>query len=320
MSAMELIAKRRRGERITMVTAYDYPSALHCDLAGIDIVLVGDSCGMVELGYDTTQPVTIDEMMHHARAVVRGAKHPLVVGDLPFGSYEVNPEQAQQTAYRFVKEAGVDCVKMEGGRKMAPFAQKVVNGGVAVMGHVGLTPQAISVLGGFRAQGRTAIKARELVDDALALEDAGCFAVVVECVPPQVGQAITQALEIPTIGIGSGPGTTGQVLVYHDMLGMTVHPHYKAFTPKFCKKFVDLGETIRQGLEGFKKEVESGTFPSLDSHSPYKMSKKEFAMFEEMMKEDEEERQKKHVINAEKMKNSDEYDVLNLYGGPGDKQ
>jgi len=315
MSAMEVISKRRRGERITMVTAYDYPSALHCDLAGIDIVLVGDSCGMVELGYENTQPVTTEELLHHSKAVVRGAKHPLIVGDMPFGSYEISPEQAQATAYRFVKEAGVDCVKMEGGRVRAETVRKVVDGGVAVMGHIGLTPQHISVLGGFRAQGRTARKARELLDDALALEEAGCFAIVIECVPPQVGKAVTEALEIPTIGIGAGPGTTGQVLVYHDMLGMTAHPHYKAFTPKFCKAFADLGRPIREGLERFKQEVEEGAFPSLEAHSPYKMSQKEEALFNEMLLVDEEERRLQHDDKAKKLKETDEYDVLNLYGG-----
>lgn len=152
MSSLEVIAKKRRGEKITMVTAYDYPSALHCDLAGIDVILIGDSCGMVELGYDTTQPVTLDEMLHHCKAVARGAKHPLLVGDMPFGTYEVSPEQALESAYRFVKEAGVDCVKMEGGRNRAETCRKVVDGGVAVMAHIGLTPQHISVLGGFRAQ------------------------------------------------------------------------------------------------------------------------------------------------------------------------
>jgi len=315
MSALELISKRRRGERITMVTAYDYPSALHCDLAGIDVVLVGDSCGMVELGYENTQPVTMDEMLHHAKAVCRGAKHPLVVADLPFGTYEISSEQAQEAAYRFVKEAGADCVKMEGGRIRAKTAKKVVDGGVAVMGHIGLTPQHISVLGGFRAQGRTAKKARELLDDALALEDAGCFAIVIECVPPQVGKAITEALEIPTIGIGAGPGTTGQVLVYHDMLGMTTHPHYKAFTPKFCKKFADLGESIREGLESFKHEVESGGFPSLEQHSPYKMTKSEEDLFMKMLATDADERRLIHDSKAKKLKETDEYDVLNLYGG-----
>eukprot|EP00468_Gymnochlora_sp_CCMP2014_P007280 CAMPEP_0167754420 /NCGR_PEP_ID=MMETSP0110_2-20121227/8257_1 /TAXON_ID=629695 /ORGANISM="Gymnochlora sp., Strain CCMP2014" /LENGTH=310 /DNA_ID=CAMNT_0007640291 /DNA_START=165 /DNA_END=1097 /DNA_ORIENTATION=+ len=298
-----------------MVTAYDYPSGLHCCLAGIDIVLVGDSLAMVELGYDNTQPVQVDELIHHAKAVVRGAKQPLIVSDMPFGSYEINPEQAQATAYRFVKEAGVDCVKMEGGKNIAPTAKKIVDGGIAVMGHIGLTPQHISVLGGFRAQGRTAKKARDLLDDALALQDAGCFAVVIECVPPQVGKAITEELEIPTIGIGSGPGTSGQVLVYHDMLGMTAHPHYKAFMPKFCKKFADLGDEIKMGLESFKQEVEEGVFPSLETHSPYKMSKKEESLFMKMLEEDADEREKEHACKAKEMKESDEYDVLNLYGG-----
>ncbi|CAM9384049.1 unnamed protein product [Phaeothamnion confervicola] len=274
LSVFDVIKIKRRDERkITMVTAYDYPSAVHVCRAGIDILLVGDSVGMVELGYDTTQPVTVDEMLHHLRAVCRGAKHPLIVGDMPFGSYEVSPAQALETAYRFVKDGGADAVKLEGGRNRAEHVRKVVDGGIAVMGHVGLTPQAISVLGGFRAQGRTAVKARQLVDDALAVQDAGAFAIVVECVPAPVGAAITEALEIPTIGIGAGPHTSGQVLVYHDMLGMLQHPHHAQFVPRFCKRYASVGEEARKGLEAFREECESGVFPS-PKYTPYEMSQK----------------------------------------------
>lgn len=187
-------------------------------------------------------------MIHHCKAVSRGAKYSLLVGDMPLGSYEVNDDDALRNAYMFLKEAGMDAVKLEGGSEnRARTVKKIVNGGVAVLGHVGLTPQAISVIGGFRAQGRTAVKARALLDDALRLQDAGAFGVVLECVPALVATAITDALEIPTIGIGAGPGTNGQVLVYHDMLGMTSHPHHQEFVPKFCKQYASLGKQIIQG-------------------------------------------------------------------------
>ena len=190
----------------------------------------------------------MDEMIHHCKAVSRGAKFPLLVGDMPLGSYEINDDDALRNAYKFLKEAGMDAVKLEGGSETrARTVKKIVDGGVAVLGHVGLTPQAISVIGGFRAQGRTAVKARALLDDALRLQDAGAFGVVLECVPAPVATAITDALEIPTIGIGAGPGTNGQVLVYHDMLGMTSHPHHQEFVPKFCKQYASLGRQIIQG-------------------------------------------------------------------------
>jgi len=296
-----------------MVTAYNYPQALHLDLAGIDVCLVGDSLGMVELGYETTQPVTMDEMLHHCKAVARGAQHPLLVGDMPFGSYEINPELALANAFRFIKEGHMDCVKLEGGQERAETVKKIVSGGVAVMGHIGLTPQAISVLGGFRAQGRTAAKARVLVDDALALQDAGAFALVIECVPPAVADAVTEALEIPTIGIGAGPGTTGQVLVFHDMLGMCTHPHHAAFTPKFCKQFSDLGAEIRRGLEDFKSKVETDAFPSLE-YSPYKMRKDEEAAFKALLEKDEPQRMLQRQDTSTRIQTADEYETLNLYG------
>jgi 3-methyl-2-oxobutanoate hydroxymethyltransferase len=322
MSAIALQRKKRLGERITMVTAYDYPSALHCERAGIDVILVGDSLGMVELGYSTTQPVTLDEMIHHAKAVGRGAQSPLLVGDLPFGTYEVSPAQGLESAYRYVKEAGVDCVKLEGGRMRADTVRKIVDGGVAVMGHVGLTPQHISVLGGFRAQGRTAAKARMILDDALALQDAGAFAIVIECVPAPVAAAITAELEIPTIGIGAGGGTDGQVLVYHDMLGMTTHPHYKQFIPKFCKSFVDCGSLVAEGLEAYKAQVQSGAFPA-DDHSPYKMSAAELEVFDRMLAErkqgsaDVDERRAKI---KRRIGEADEYETVGLYGDQGSSQ
>ena len=310
-TSLSLISKRRRNKPITMVTAYNYPSAVHVSRAAIDIILVGDSLAMVELGMPTTQPVTMDAMIHHCQAVARGATTPLLVGDMPLGSYEINTDEALRNAYRFIKEAGMDAVKLEGNRPET--VRKLVDGGVAVMGHVGLTPQAISVIGGFRAQGRTAVKARQVLDDALSLQEAGAFAIVLECVPAPVAAAVTAALEIPTIGIGAGGGTSGQVLVYHDMLGMTSSPHHEAFMPKFCKQYAQVGAQIQSGLEQYKKEVESGTFPG-EAFSPYEMSEEEEAAFQEMLKSDQGQRQRKQGEIGEKLKNQDEYDTLNLYG------
>lgn len=223
----QLAAKHAAGTPITMVTAYDYPSGVHADEAGMDVVLVGDSAGMVVHGHDTTLPVTMADMVSHCRAVARGARRPLLVADLPFGSYEASPEQAVRSAVRMLKEGGADAVKLEGaGAGRVAAARAVAEAGVAVMGHVGLTPQAISALGGFRPQGRTAAGAARVVRDAMALQDAGCFAVVLECVPSPVAAAVTAVLRIPTIGIGAGPYCSGQVLVYHDLLGMMQHPHH----------------------------------------------------------------------------------------------
>mmetsp|Transcript_23970 Transcript_23970/g.45103 ORF Transcript_23970/g.45103 Transcript_23970/m.45103 type:complete len:340 (-) Transcript_23970:1261-2280(-) len=315
-TSLSLAAKHRRSEKITMVTAYDYPSALSVDRAGIDLLLVGDSVGMVELGMETTQKVTMDQMIHHCVAVSRGATNPMLIGDMPLGSYEVNDERALENAYRFIKESNMDGVKLEGCRP--DTVRKIVDGGVAVMGHVGLTPQAISVIGGFRAQGRTAVKARELLDQSLALQAAGCFALVLECVPAPVAKVITEALTIPTIGIGAGPHTSGQVLVYHDMLGMTSHPHHEAFMPKFCKQYANVGEMISKGLEDFKADVEGENFPG-EQFSPYKMSSDEEKLFLEMMDVDKEERESEKMKLDEQLRGKDEYEALNLYGS-GDKK
>jgi len=314
VTAPFLASKKRHGQKVTMVTAYDYPSALHVDRAGIDVLLVGDSCAMVELGYETTQPITMEEMLHHCKAVHRGANRALLVGDMPLGSYEVDDREALRNAYRFIKEAGMDAVKVEGGSKArAQTVCKIVEGGVAVMGHVGLLPQAISVIGGFRAQGRTAVRAREILDEAMRLQDAGAFAIVVECVPAPVAKAIEDTLEIPTIGIGAGPFTTGQVLVYHDMLGMTSHPHHQHFVPKFCKKYARVGDAITQGLAQFKQDVEASTFPGTE-FSPYNMSQPEEELFLKYLERDASERELLHLETAERMKNADEYEALNLYG------
>nr|XP_010925828.2 3-methyl-2-oxobutanoate hydroxymethyltransferase 1, mitochondrial [Elaeis guineensis] len=264
--------KHRRGDAITVVTAYDYPSAVHIDSAGIDVCLVGDSAAMVVHGHDTTLPISVDEMLVHCRAVARGASRPLLVGDLPFGSYESFPSQAVDTAVRFLKEGGMDAIKLEGGApSRITVAKAIVEAGIAVMGHVGLTPQAISVLGGFRPQGKTVASAVKVVETALALQEAGCFSVVLECVPAPVAAATTSALQIPTIGIGAGPFCGGQVLVYHDLLGMLQHPHHAKVTPKFCKQFGHVGDAINKALSEYKQEVESRSFPGA-AYTPYKIS------------------------------------------------
>lgn len=263
-----------------MVTAYDYPSAVHVDLSGVDILLVGDSVGMVVHGHETTLPVTLEDMLLHCRSVARGAQRPFLIGDLPFGSYERSPQQAIESATRLLKEGGMDAVKLEGGNPARVAAAKAVTeAGIAVMGHVGLTPQAISSLGGFRPQGRTAAEAIKVVQSARALEDAGCFAIVLECVPPAVSAAVTSAVSVPTIGIGAGPHCSGQVLVYHDLVGMMQHPHWVQVTPKFCKKYAAVGTVISQALVDFRKEVANGEFPGPD-HTPYTLpenDKEEFA-------------------------------------------
>mmetsp|Transcript_19756 Transcript_19756/g.29249 ORF Transcript_19756/g.29249 Transcript_19756/m.29249 type:complete len:253 (-) Transcript_19756:25-783(-) len=230
------------------------------------------------LGYDTTQPVTVDEMLHHCRAVKRGTKGPLIVGDMPFGSYETSPIQAMQTAFRFVKEGFVDAVKLEGGNNRKDHIRSIVDGGIAVMGHIGLNPQSISALGYFKAQGRTAEQAEMLVEDALSIQDAGAFACVIECVPPIVAQKVSEMISIPLIGIGAGPYVDGQVLVYHDMLGLLQHPHHRNVAPKFCKIFADAHFEVMKGLKRFKVDAEKGVFPGPE-HSPYAMLPNEEEMF-----------------------------------------
>uniref|UniRef100_A0A7S0HR21 3-methyl-2-oxobutanoate hydroxymethyltransferase n=1 Tax=Hanusia phi TaxID=3032 RepID=A0A7S0HR21_9CRYP len=270
---------------ITMATAYDFPSAVHVDLAGIDVVLVGDSLGMVVLGYDTTLPVTFDEILHHCRAVSRGCKRPLLVGDLPFGSYEISAQEAQRNAYRLLKEGGMEAVKLEGadaGRLRT--VETLVKGGIAVMGHIGLTPQSYSTLGGFRAQGKHAQQAISLIEQARHLVNAGVFAIVLECVPAEVAKEVTERISVPTIGIGAGIHTSGQVLVYHDLLGMMQHPHHAKVTPKFCKQFSSVGVTINEALKDFRREVRERTFPDLN-YSPYKMASGELEAFRKMLPE-----------------------------------
>jgi 3-methyl-2-oxobutanoate hydroxymethyltransferase len=255
----DILSKKERREPITMLTAYDYPLALACDRAGIDIILVGDSYGMVVLGYDSTVPVTMDEMITACRAVARGAKSSFLVGDMPFMSYQAEPAEAVRNAGRFLKEGGMDAVKLEGGREVAPITRAIVDAGIAVMGHLGLTPQSISKLGGYRTQGTTASAARKLLDDALTLQDAGCFSLVLEKVPDRVAELISRKLAIPTIGIGAGAGCDGQVLVIHDLLGL-----FDRFTPKFVKKYAHLCQDVAAALTAFQSDVTSRAFPAAE--------------------------------------------------------
>jgi 3-methyl-2-oxobutanoate hydroxymethyltransferase len=271
----ELLAMKRRGDKIVMVTAYDAPGARFAEDAGIDIVLVGDTAAMVVLGHEsTTVPVTVDEMLFLTRTVARQVRRPLVVGDLPFGSYQVSDEDAVRTAIRFVKEGGADIIKLEGAGPMVSRVRSIVEAGMPVMGHIGLTPQSATVLGGFKTQGRTADAARRLVVDAHALEDAGCCSLVLEAVPAPVAARITAELSIPTIGIGAGPDCDGQVLVYHDLLGLT-----EGHLPRFVKRYANLSREIRDALETYASEVRSGAFPG-DEHA-YAMPKDELAAFEQ---------------------------------------
>lgn len=253
--------KKKDGEPITMLTAYDYPTALAVDRAGIDAILVGDSLGMVVLGYPNTLPVTMEDMLHHARAVSRGAQFPLLIGDLPFMSYQVSVEQAVANAGRFLQEAGMDAVKLEGGIERAEAVRQIVAAGIPVMGHLGLTPQSVNQLGGFRPQARTSSAAKKLIDDAFALEEAGAFSVVLESVPARLAEWVSRKLAIPTIGIGAGLGCDGQVLVTHDLLGL-----FDRFTPKFVKQYASLHSVMADAFAGFKADVETRKFPT-DDHS-----------------------------------------------------
>jgi len=269
----ELVEMKRRGERIAMITAYDAPSARLGDAAGADLILVGDSAAMVMLGHDSTVPATVDELLVLTRAVTRGAKRPLVIADMPFGSFQISDESALENAIRFVKEAGAEAVKVEGAGPTLSRVQALVGAGIPVMGHIGLTPQSATMLGGFKAQGRTAEKALRLYEDALALERAGCFAVVLEAVPAPVAERITEALTVPTIGIGAGAATDGQVLVYHDLLGL-----YEGRAPRFVKRYADLAAEIRGALERYAADVREHRFPE-EQHT-YSIPEEELSEFE----------------------------------------
>jgi len=269
----DLVEMKRRGEKIVMVTAYDYPSGRIADAAGVDVILVGDSAAMTVLGHDSTVPATMEDMLLLSRAAARGAVRPLVVADMPFGSYQVSTEDAVRNAVRFVKDAGVDAVKVEGAGPVLPRIEAIVGAGVPVMGHLGLTPQTVTALGGWRAQGRTAGRAQQLVEDALALERTGCFAVVLECIPSPVAARISGALTVPTIGIGAGPSCDGQVLVFHDMLGL-----YEGRSPRFVKRYADVAAITLDALERYAAEVRSGAFPE-EAHT-YAMPEEELTLFE----------------------------------------
>lgn len=261
ITPVDIQAMKREGRKITMLTAYDYPMALLEDRAGIDIILVGDSLGMTVLGYENTLPVTMEEMIHHTRAVSRGAKYPLIIGDMPFMSYQASERDAILNAGRFMKEGGADAVKLEGGATMKEIVRAIVRAGIPVMGHIGLTPQTFTMLGGFKVQGRDAEAAQRIIDDAILLEDAGAFSVLLEAIPALIAKRITERLRVPTIGIGAGPYCDGQVLVIHDILGL-----FDRFTPKFAKRYVNLTPLIIKAFESYKEEVQRGEFPK-EEHS-----------------------------------------------------
>ena len=272
MTLPRLAEKKRLGEPIVMVTAYDYPSAQVAQAAGVDVVLVGDSGAMTVLGYPSTVPVSTDEMLMLAAAARRGLHTPLLVGDLPFGSYEASDEQAIATAQRFIKEAGCDAVKLERGGTSVQRARAIVDSGIPVMGHVGLTPQTATALGGYRAQGRTAARALQVARDAVALEDAGCFSIVFEAIPAAVSEILMDRLEVPVIGIGAGAATDGQVLVFHDLLGI-----YDGHAPRFAKRFGELKAQMVAGVAQYADEVRSGAFPAAE-HT-YSIDDDELAAF-----------------------------------------
>lgn len=257
-----ILERKLRGERISCLTAYDYPAARMVDEAGIELILVGDSLAQAVLGYESTVPVTVDEMLHHLKAVRRGIRRALLIVDMPFGAYQISDEQALANAVRFLKEGGAEAVKLEGGVKRAPLVRKLVEAQIPVMGHIGLTPQSIHALGGYRVQGKTLDSAAEILADAEALEEAGAFAVVLEGIPRELAAIITRRLRIPTIGIGAGPDCDGQVLVFHDLVGLSyVQP------AKFVRSYANLREIVHQALSRFRTDVAEGRYP--DDHESY---------------------------------------------------
>jgi 3-methyl-2-oxobutanoate hydroxymethyltransferase len=257
ISITDLKAKKKRGEPIVMMTCYDYPSARLLEKAGVDILFIGDTLGMVVLGYDSTIPVTIEEMLHHTKAVVRGSNSAHVLADMPFMSYQASREDALRNAGRLLKEGGAQSVKLEGGVQVADTVRFIVDAGIPVMGHIGLTPQSINQLGGYRVQGKTRATAVRLIDDAEALERAGAYAVVLECVPAPLARTITERLTIPTIGIGAGPDCDGQVQVFHDLLGL-----FDDFVPKHAKRYAELGPQITEAVRAYASEVRERRFPT----------------------------------------------------------
>jgi 3-methyl-2-oxobutanoate hydroxymethyltransferase len=249
--------KKERHEPITVLTAYDYPTALAIDRAGLDAILVGDSLGMVVLGYASTLPVTMEDMLHHCQAVKRGAQSALLIGDMPFMSYQVSPQEALRNAGRFLQQAGMDAVKLEGGRERLDAVRMIVAAGIPVMGHLGLTPQSTNQFGGFRPQGRTAAAANRLLEDARLLEEAGCFSLVLESIPARLAALVSSQLSIPTIGIGAGAGCDGQVLVTHDLLGL-----FERFTPKFVRRYANFYDEMLEAFKAYKGDVETQQFPA----------------------------------------------------------
>lgn len=257
LSLQDLSDWKERSRKIKMITAYDFPMAALVDQSPMDMILVGDSLGMVVLGYESTVPVTMEEMIHHTRAVMRGARNTFVVADLPFMSYQVSSKEALRNAGRLVKEGGADAVKLEGGSSVAETVRAMVSAGIPVMGHLGLTPQTATMLGGLKVQGKDEAAARTILSDARLLEEAGAFALVLEAIPAQLAELVTSRLSIPTIGIGAGAGCDGQVLVLHDILGL-----FQRFTPKFAKRYADLAPTITDALSSYCDEVDGGQFPA----------------------------------------------------------
>jgi 3-methyl-2-oxobutanoate hydroxymethyltransferase len=255
-SVASFVRMKAENRRIVMVTSYDYPTAAIADAVGVDSILIGDSYGMVVLGYENTIPVTVEELLPVCRAVRRGAAHPLLIGDLPFMSFQVSPEEAIRTAGRFVKEGGMEAVKIEGGSEVSKTVESIARAGIPVLGHIGVTPQTATLHGGYRIQGRRADSGDKLVEDAKSLEEAGVFGIVLEMVTEEVAKVITETVSVPTIGIGSGRFCDGQVLVLHDLIGL-----YPSFTPKFAKRYVDVAGMIKQALQNFTVEVRNGVFP-----------------------------------------------------------
>jgi 3-methyl-2-oxobutanoate hydroxymethyltransferase len=277
MTLPRLFEKKRLGEPIVMVTAYDYPSARAAEAAGVDLVLVGDSAGTTILGHTSTTPVELDELLVLARAARRGLNAPLLIGDLPFGSYEISDEQAVRTALRFIKEAGCDCVKLEGGGEISlSRARAIIGAGIPVMGHVGLTPQTSVSLGGWKAQGRTASAAARIAREALALQEAGCFAIVFEAIPSAVAAEIMPRMEVPVIGIGAGPTTDGQVLVFHDLLGIR-----EGLGPRFVKRYANLQQEMNDGVAAYAEDVRTRRYPGPE-HS-YSIEQPELEAFREAL-------------------------------------
>lgn len=270
--------KKERGEALTMLTAYDFLTARAVDQSGIDSILVGDSLGMVILGYENTLPVTMEDMLHHCRAVSRGASRALLIGDMPFMSYQASTPDAVRNAGRFLQEAGMDAVKLEGGEERLDAVKAIIGSGIPVLGHLGLTPQSVHQLGGFKTQGTSAEAAKMLLKDARLLDQAGCFGIVLESVPDRVAEMISSQISIPTIGIGAGAGCDGQVLVTHDLLGL-----FDKFTPKFVKQYALLHKEIDSALRSYKEEVESGEFPG-EEHS-FSISEGEWKLFLDLTSE-----------------------------------